>query len=83
MIITTTKTVCDFCSCAENLTHYSVPRRSIVEARGGKGNAKLIEFTGPVVPYEIDLCDTCADKLAKVVELFYQKLIAEDDKKHE
>lgn len=75
-----TKTVCDFCGFDYNLTKFTVPRRTVIEAKGGKHNVKLMEFAGPIVPYEIDLCDSCADKLARVVELFYQQLSAEGDK---
>lgn len=70
------KMVCDFCQHDTNkLTHVKIPIVSKPAAYSTNG-IKLVEWDGPIVSEEKDICDTCAKRLMKAISIM--ELMSDD-----
>mgnify|MGYP007012490731 CR=1 FL=1 len=73
-----TKTICDFCNRETNkITRIKVPMPQSIDAYGGKGNLPIVHISDEIVYVEQDICDTCAKKLTKAIQIM--KFIEQDD----
>ena len=70
------KMVCDFCQHDVNkLTHIKIPIVSKPTAYSANG-IKLVEWDGPIISEEKDICDTCAKRLMKAISIM--ELMSDD-----
>lgn len=70
------KMVCDFCQQdVDKLTHIKIPVVSTPAAYSANG-IKLVEWKGPIVSEEKDICDTCAKRLMKAISIM--ELMSDD-----
>ena len=70
------KMICDFCQHdVDKLTHIKIPVNKPTTAFSSSG-IKLVEWEGPIVSEEKDICDTCAKRMIKAISVM--KLMSEE-----